>query len=114
MIQLIQLIQLIRLYNCGAAKKRARCMFSYNRDVAEEYHSNLLYRYYTVDTIAVPRGRKGGVIDFSPRTCSPCMHCAGVQDINCRFEAAMHNAVFLQKVDQVEDLADYARLTGLE
>ena len=26
----------------------------------------------------------------------------------------MHNAAFLQKVDQVEDLVDYARLTGLE
>ena len=41
----------IQLYNCGASKKRARCMFSYHCDVGEEYHSNLLYRYYTVDTI---------------------------------------------------------------
>ena len=29
-------------------------------------------------------------------------------------EAAVKIAVFLQKVGQVEDLADYARLTGLE
>ena len=39
---------------------------------------------------------------------------AGVRDIDRRFEAAVKTAVFLQKVDQVEDLADYARLTGLE
>ena len=37
-----------------------------------------------------------------------------LRDIGCRFEAAVETTVSLQKVGQVEDLADYARLTGLD
>ena len=37
----------IVVYNCGAAKRRARCMFYFHRGVREEYRGDLLYRYYT-------------------------------------------------------------------
>ena len=39
---------------------------------------------------------------------------AGVRDMDRRLEAAVKTAVFSQKVDQVEGLVDYARLTGPE
>ena len=39
---------------------------------------------------------------------------AGLAAPHFAHEAAVKTAVFLQKVGQVEDLADYARLTGLE
>ena len=39
---------------------------------------------------------------------------AWVRDMDRRLEAAVKTAVFSQKVDQVEGLVDYARLTGPE